>query len=88
MQINLKQREIIDALRQYIAKQGINLSGKTVDCVFTAGRKDSGISVEIQIEDQDIPGFSEPIEEGSTEAPTEAAAETPVVKPPPALFSN
>jgi hypothetical protein len=59
MQINLKQREIIEALRQYVIKKGIDLTGKTVECAFTAGRKDSGISVEIQIEDLDIPGFSD-----------------------------
>lgn len=57
MQINLKQTEIVDALRQYVAQQGINLSGKTVEIAFTAGRKEGGLTAEINIEDQDIPGF-------------------------------
>ena len=58
MQINLKQTEITEALRQYVTQQGISLSGKTVDIAFTAGRKEGGLSAEITIEDQDIPGFS------------------------------
>jgi hypothetical protein len=74
MQINLKQREIIEALRQYVIKKGIDLTGKTVDCAFTAGRKDSGISVEIQIEDLDIPGFSD---QTGDEEDTPVAFETP-----------
>ena len=78
MQINLKQREIIEALKHYIAQQGINLKGKSVDCTFTAGRKDSGISVEIQIEDQDIPGFSDPVDAVAEEVQdTPAAFEVP-----------
>ena len=93
MQINLKQKEIIDALRQYITQQGINLKGKTVDCAFTAGRKDSGISVEIQIVDQDIPGFSSPDDSAGTEAfvaadPVEQPAEVAAPKTAPILFGN
>lgn len=52
MQINLKQLEIATALKMYIAQQGINLTGKTVEIVFTSGRKDNGLSAEITIEDQ------------------------------------
>jgi len=58
MRINLKQAEITTALRQYVAAQGINLSNKTVDVVYTAGRKEGGLTAEINIEDQDIPGFT------------------------------
>ena len=58
MQINLKQTEITEALRQYIAQKGIDLRGKTVDITFTAGRKEGGLTAEINIEDHDIPGFS------------------------------
>ena len=76
MQINLKQTEIIQALKSYIAQKGINLSGKTVDCAFTAGRKDSGISVEISIEDQEIPGYTD----GSPEEIEEVTA-APTTKP-------
>ena len=59
MQIQLKQTEIVAALKQYITQQGIDLKGKQVSISFTAGRKESGISAELTIEDCDIPGFSE-----------------------------
>lgn len=55
MNINLKQNEIEAALRQYIAQQGINLSGKEVKIAFTAKRNDSGLSAELSIEDIEIP---------------------------------
>lgn len=51
MQIILKQRDIEAALKQYIAGQGISLHGKNVSVEFTAGRKESGITAEIDIED-------------------------------------
>lgn len=63
MIINLKQNEIIIALKQYISQQGINLTNKEIQVSFTAGRKDSGISAELTIEEGvggDIPGFTEP----------------------------
>lgn len=62
MQINLKQTEIIAALKQYIAGQGISLQGKSVEMAFTAGRKEAGISVEISIEDVYLPDFGFPEE--------------------------
>lgn len=59
MQIQLKQREIEAALKGYISKQGISLVGRTVEITFTAGRKESGISADLVINDMDIPGFSD-----------------------------
>ena len=60
MQIQLRQSEIVEALKQYIARQGINLKGKTVDISFTAGRKDAGLSADISIEDpgQQLPDLT------------------------------
>ena len=55
MQVILKQRDIEQALKQYIAGQGINIKGKTVNIAFTAGRKETGISAELDIDD--IPGY-------------------------------
>lgn len=55
MQIQLKQVEIITALKNYITLQGINLVDKTVDISFTAGRKDTGLSADITIEDTNAP---------------------------------
>lgn len=72
MQIQLKQTEIIAALKQYIAAQGISLSGKTVDISFTAGRKEAGITADISIEDgAAIPGFTD--DSAETEEATKPA---------------
>ena len=76
MQIQLKQSEIITALKQYIIGQGISLSGKAVDISFTAGRKEAGITADISIEDagQMIPGFEDSVDDSAkpvlTEVPT------------------
>ena len=51
MQIQLKQSEIISAIKQYVGAQGINLSGKTVDISFTAGRKEGGLTADVVIEE-------------------------------------
>ena len=53
MQISLKQSEIVAALKAYVVQQGFNLAGKTVSIDFTAGRKESGITADIDIEDAD-----------------------------------
>lgn len=51
MQIILKQRDIEAAVKAYVVAQGISLDNKRVEINFTAGRKETGISVEIDIED-------------------------------------
>ena len=51
MQIQLKQSEIVEALKQYIVTKGISLAGKTVEVGFTAGRTPTGLTTEITIED-------------------------------------
>ena len=51
MQIHLKQKEIEAALKLFVAQQGISLTGKTLTVAFTAGRKDTGLSAELTIED-------------------------------------
>lgn len=58
MIINLKQTEIEQALRAYVISQGISLHGKDLTISFTAGRRESGISAEISIDDVEIPGYS------------------------------
>ena len=70
MQINLKQAEIITALKQYITNQGISLVGKTVDISFTAGRKEAGLSADIAIEDSGLPEF---VSSETTEASSNVA---------------
>lgn len=60
MQIQLKQLEIEKALKAYITGLGIDLTGKVVTIAFTSGRKDNGLSADIEFEDvQPIPGFSD-----------------------------
>ena len=49
MLIQLRQSEIEVALREYIVNQGINLIGRRVDISFTSGRKDNGISADLDI---------------------------------------
>ena len=58
MIINLKQTEIELALRAYVVAQGISLHGKDLSISFTAGRRESGISAEISIDDVEIPGYT------------------------------
>ena len=88
MQIQLKQREIAEALKMFISQQGINLTGKTIEIEFTSGRKDNGLSAELTIEDAGTPVSTEA---SVTEAPaptepvetTEAANATK-----PSLFTS
>lgn len=49
MLIQLRQSEIEAALREYIVNQGINLTDRQVDISFTSGRKDNGISADLDI---------------------------------------
>ena len=51
MQIILKQRDIEAAVKAFVVAQGISLTNKSTEINFTAGRKETGISVEIDIED-------------------------------------
>ena len=49
MLIQLRQSEIEAALREYVVNQGINLTGRRVDISFTSGRKDNGISADLDV---------------------------------------
>ena len=62
MIINLKQTEIEQALRAYVVAQGISLHGKDLTISFTAGRRESGISAEISIDEVNIPGFTDDVQ--------------------------
>lgn len=60
MQVQLKQVEIEMALKAYITNLGIDLSNKTVTIVFTSGRRDNGLSADIEfVENKTIPGFTD-----------------------------
>jgi hypothetical protein len=45
----LKQNEIEQALSQYVASQGIATEDKVITIAFTAGRKESGLTAEVNI---------------------------------------
>lgn len=76
MQIQLKQVEIIAALKAYITGKGFDLVGKTTDISFTAGRKDAGLTADISIEDTQIPGT-----ETADASEDKATGNTSVVQP-------
>lgn len=67
------------ALRAYVVAQGINLTGKDVEISFTAGRRESGISADITIEDAVIPGYTNAV---SDEAPEVSAHVVPLAVVP------
>lgn len=82
MQIQLKQSEIITAIKQYVVNQGINLSGKTVDIAFSATRGAAGIIADVSIEDQAIPGFSDAVADDAAKPALTVVAATPAAAEP------
>lgn len=85
MQVSLKQSELTAAVRQYIAKQGINLVGKDVEVKFSATRGDAGIMATIDIDDVDLPELTpnvRPTLQVVNAAPLMAIAANPVVEQP------
>lgn len=77
MQIQLKQAEIVDAVKDYVAKHGFNLAGKVVDVTFIAGRGDKGLVADISIEELDIPGIDNADAEGEAAKPTLTVVQAP-----------
>lgn len=49
MLIKLRQSEIEEGVKMYIASQGINLDGKDVEITFTASRGNDGITSDVDI---------------------------------------
>ena len=98
MLVQFNQREIVAALTQYLAYQGISTQNKTIDMAFTAGRKETGISVDINIEDSDLPDLPVTADEVAenrsllkvvppTVDTTDEDEATPVTTPTTSLFS-
>ena len=77
MLIQLRQREIEDAVKMYVTAQGINLSGKKIDMNFTAGRGSAGITVDIDIADAQLSELVQPQDPllGNTCSATQASSE-------------
>lgn len=57
MLIKLRQTEIEEALQQYIASQGINLTGKHVKIDFTASRSADGLTADVDITNSGQPAI-------------------------------
>lgn len=75
MQINLKQAEIVEALKEYVGGQGINLKNKSFTVTFTAGRKEAGLLADISIETiEGSTAQDEPAEKKTLEAAQPAVA--------------
>jgi hypothetical protein len=75
MQIQLKQAEIVTALKMYIVSQGIILAGKEVNISFTAGRKEAGVLADISIEDAVVQTYGNPADAAPVvEAPVAVVA--------------
>lgn len=49
MLIKLRQSEIEEGLKMYVAAQGINLSGKSIEIAFTASRGNDGLTADLDI---------------------------------------
>jgi hypothetical protein len=87
MQIQFKQDDITAALKGYIAGQGISLNNKSFGVAFKAGRKGSGLSAMITINDVPLMATPVPVEEPKVEAPTVVEA-VPVPEPKPAATTS
>lgn len=77
MQIQLKQTEIVIALKDYISKKGIDLAGKSVDIAFTASRKDAGLTADLSIDDLGIPKYWEETNHAHATAAVVSLVKTP-----------
>ncbi len=80
MQVQIKQNEIEQAIRAFIANQGISLENKEVKIDFTAGRKNGGLTADISIEDATLVKAPEPskVTSSQMELPLETASEVAV----------
>ena len=61
MQIQIKQHEIVEALKLYLTSKGLNLKGKKVEATFAMTRKPSEVTAEVNISETTvhIPGFTD-----------------------------
>lgn len=60
MQIQIKEAEIVTAIKEYLTRKGLRLDGKKVTVSFTARRNNMGLVADVDIDDAGIPGFSAP----------------------------
>jgi len=77
MLIQLRQTEIEEALQQYIANQGINLTGKVVKIGFTSSRGEAGLTADV-----DITNATDGAKHQHQAAPVAAKTEAPAAEQP------
>ena len=51
MKIQLTQTNIVEGIKMYLQSQGIKMQGRDIQVLFTAGRKQSGLIADVDIED-------------------------------------
>ena len=51
MKIQLSQTNIVEGIKMYLQSQGIKLQGRDIQVLFTAGRKQSGLIADVDVED-------------------------------------
>lgn len=81
MQITLKQSEIEIALKNYIQAMGINLAGKSIEVAFTAGRKEAGISAELDINESGASAVAYVAPKITSDSPIQPQATTAEFRP-------
>lgn len=80
MNITLNQNDIKKALMLFVVSQGIAMDGKTLDVVFTSGRKSKGVTAALTISDADtVP--AEPVVQPTPVPTPEPVVQVEVVAP-------
>lgn len=88
VEINLKQSDIEKAVKQHVANQGFNLTGKIVTISFSQTRKgeDAGVQAAVNIEDAadvQIPGYTDrnadPVQSATVHTLAAATVNNPAV---------
>jgi hypothetical protein len=92
MLIQLRQSEIEAALKMYVVSQGFSLNNKTVDISFTSGRKDNGVSADLEINETGVTVPAGPINRSFCVEPSAAPIALPQLNTPDqeadAVFNN
>lgn len=86
MKIQLNEKEITEALVQYVTQQGVDTSGKEISVDFKAGRGENGHTADIDIQPAN-PGAEKICDKSCTdkkEEPAKASTEKKVAKAEPA----
>ena len=71
MKIHLEERELKQAIKEYIRNQGIDLSQREIDIQLMAGRGDRGHYADIELVDHTKEPEPDPFSDGIPEQPEE-----------------